>query len=74
MGGGDRNAESNFCGLVKTKNSIQESGQRALAHASFENGADPSGPDRGLNPDGIEEHDLMMYASVSGEPNRLIWD
>ena len=33
--------------VVKTKKNIQEGGQRA--HATFEDGANPSGPDRGLN-------------------------
>ena len=34
--------------VVRTKKSLEESSQRA--HATFENGADPSGTDRGLNP------------------------
>ena len=33
--------------VVRTKKCMEESSQRA--HATFDNGADPSGPDRGLN-------------------------
>ena len=33
--------------VIRTKKSLEESSQRA--HATFENGADPSGPDLGLN-------------------------
>ena len=49
--------------VVRTKKSLEECSQRA--HATFENGADPSGTDRGLN--------RSFDMAAAGRPGRIFF-
>ena len=63
---------------IRTKKSMKESSQRA--HATFENGADPSGTDRGLNLSSVSQirgggslnstNETMIFSRVQ---NRYGW-